>query len=154
MPNKVESSLSSELLTLLRQERYVTLSTVDHETNSPSVSAISWLYALDQKTLRFCVESRSIILDNLKKNNQMVITFIGNGSTYAISGKGKILAEEIENMPIKLALIECSVEEVKDIMFYGAKMIHEPEFEKTYDAEAASKLDSQVMDAMKRASSG
>ncbi|MDQ0298985.1 hypothetical protein J2S78_001405 [Salibacterium salarium] len=151
MANKVETSLSNELLTLLRQERYVSLSTVDYQTDAPSVSAISWLYALDQDTIRFSVESRSNIIENLKKNDSLVITFIGNGSTYAISGKGRILSEEIENMPIKLALIECSVDEVKDIMFYGAKMVREPEFEKTYDAEAALKLDNQVMDAMKRA---
>ncbi|MGY4689680.1 pyridoxamine 5'-phosphate oxidase family protein [Salibacterium sp. K-3] len=150
MPNKVETSLSEELLTLLRQERYVTLSTVDHQTKAPSVSAISWLYAVDSQTVRFCVESRSVILDNLKENDQLVITFIGNGSTYAITGKGTIISEEVDDMPIKLGLIECSVEEVKDIMFYGARIVHDPEFEKTYDAEAALKLDHQVMEAMKR----
>ncbi|MFD2704946.1 pyridoxamine 5'-phosphate oxidase family protein [Salibacterium lacus] len=153
MPNHVETCLTEELLTLLRQERYVTLSTIDHETNAPSVSAISWLYAMDSKTVRFCVESRSAILDNLRQNNQIVITFIGSGSTYAISGKGTIISEEVEDMPIKLGLIECHVKEVKDIMFYGAKIVNDPQFEKTYDAEAALKLDNQVMDAMKSASS-
>jgi hypothetical protein len=47
--------------------------------------------------------------------------------------------------------MEVSIKEVRDVMFYGSKLSVEPSYEKTYDAEAAAKLDRQVMDAIKKA---
>ncbi|MFB4164733.1 pyridoxamine 5'-phosphate oxidase family protein [Alteribacillus sp. JSM 102045] len=151
MANRVETYLTEELLTLLRQETYVSIATVDHESKAPNVNAISWVYAPDEQTVRFSVDNRSKIVENLRNNDNLVISFIANGTTYAISGKGTILEEKMENIPIKLALVECSVHEVRDVMFYGAKMISQPNYEKTYDVEAAAKLDNQVMKEMKRA---
>ncbi|MBD0379151.1 hypothetical protein [Paenibacillus sedimenti] len=39
----------------------------------------------------------------------------------------------------------------QDVMFYGARFVTEPEFEKTYDIRAAEKPAGQVFDAMKKA---
>ena len=36
-------------------------------------------------------------------------------------------------------------------MFYGSKITVVPKYDKTYDLEAAKKLDNQVMEAMKKA---
>jgi hypothetical protein len=38
---------------------------------------------------------------------------------------------------------------VRDVMFYGSKIVVEPQYDKTYDKNAAAKLDAQVMDAMR-----
>lgn len=57
----------------------------------------------------------------------------------------------MENVPLKLALVKINVLEVRDVMFYGSKIIVEPQYDKTYDQEAAMRLDRQVMDEMKRA---
>lgn len=154
MANRVDTSLSEELLTLLRQETFVLVATVDHESGAPNVKAISWVYAPDKYTIRFSVNNRSKIVENLKNNSGLVISFIADGTTYAISGEGTILKEKMDDVPIKLALVECTVQEVRDVMFYGAKMISKPSYEKTYDTEAAVKLDNQVMEEMKRAQSG
>ena len=50
-----------------------------------------------------------------------------------------------------LALIKLNIKEVRDVMFYGSKITIQPEYDKTYDLEAASRLDRQVMDAMQKA---
>ncbi|WP_252314700.1 pyridoxamine 5'-phosphate oxidase family protein [Sinobaca sp. H24] len=149
MANRMEKNLNDELLALLKKERYISLTTVDYETKAPDVRVLSWIYAPDRETLRFTIDNRSKMMENMKHNSGIVITVIGNGSTYAIAGEVKILKEEIEDVPIKLALAELDIKEVKDIMFYGAKMTLDPRYEKTYDAEAAAKLDNQVMKAMK-----
>ncbi|MFB5660716.1 pyridoxamine 5'-phosphate oxidase family protein [Alteribacillus sp. HJP-4] len=151
MANRVETSLSTELQTYLQQERYVAVSTVDHETGGPAVRAISWVYAIGDKQIRFSIDNRSRLVEDIKANDQIVLTVICKGSTYAISGRGRIFEEKMSDVPIKLALIETEVIEVRDIMFYGGKMTAEPDYEKMYDAEAAAKLDSQVMNALKRA---
>jgi hypothetical protein len=36
-------------------------------------------------------------------------------------------------------------------MFYGSKIVTEPQYDKTYDKNAAARLDTQVMEAMKKA---
>jgi hypothetical protein len=48
-------------------------------------------------------------------------------------------------------LVEISIKEVRDVMFYGSKIITEPQYDKTYDKVAAERLDKQVMEAMKKA---
>ncbi|MBY6269478.1 MAG: hypothetical protein CW344_14750, partial [Parageobacillus thermoglucosidasius] len=62
-----------------------------------------------------------------------------------------IKAEKIEGIPLKLALVDVAINEVRDVMFYGSKIIQEPKYEKMYDAQAAAKLDNQVMAALRNA---
>jgi len=151
MANRVEQTLTEELFPLLQKERYVTIATTDHETNGPNVTAISWIFAPTMETIRFAIDNRSRMLANMKAESRIVISLIANGSTYSISGSATIVTEKIEAVPLKLALVEVQIEEVRDVMFYGAKMVTEPQYDKTYDAEAAAKLDRQVMDALKKA---
>ncbi|MBU9720490.1 MULTISPECIES: pyridoxamine 5'-phosphate oxidase family protein [Bacillaceae] len=151
MANQVETKLTEELLPLLRQEQYVTLATVDFENGGPNVNAISWVYAQDETKIRFSVDNRSRIVENIRKEPRVTLTLVGAGSTYSIAGKAKILQEKMEDVPLKLALMEIDVAEVRDVMFYGARITQEPKYEKTYDKDAAEKLDKQVMAAMKKA---
>ncbi|MYL63640.1 hypothetical protein GLW07_09780 [Bacillus hwajinpoensis] len=150
MPNKVDVTLSNDLLTLLKREQYVLLSTIDHETAGPNVSAISWLYAVDQQSIVFAVDQKSRIVSNIKANDQISITLIGNESTYAITGRALLMEERMENVPLKLTKFKLDIKEVRDIMFYGAKMSVEPAYEKVYDPEAAAKLDRSVMAQLKK----
>ncbi|GAE24100.1 GTPase [Halalkalibacter wakoensis JCM 9140] len=152
MGNQVEHVLTNDILPLLQKECYVTLATVDHEKNVPNVNAISWVFATDSKTVRFAIDNRSRIVKNIQATEGVVLTLIGNGSTYSISGSAKVITEKMEEVPLKLALIEMNIEEVRDVMFYGARMTKVPSYEKTYDAEAAAKLDRQVMAALKKKS--
>lgn len=149
MANQVENEISSDLLPLLQEERYVTIATIDHETGAPSVNAISWVYAPHQTIVYFALDLRSKIVENIKANSKITLTTIANETTYSISGNASVKIEKLEDVPLKLALIEIKVDSVRDVMFYGAKISTEPSYEKTYDKDAAAKLDKQVMDAMK-----
>ncbi|MGB7998673.1 MAG: pyridoxamine 5'-phosphate oxidase family protein [Anaerobacillus sp.] len=149
MPNKVDSTLSNELLNILKREQYVLLSTIDHETAGPNMSAISWLYAADTQSIVFAVDQKSRIVTNIKANDQITITLIGNESTYAIGGRAELVEEKMEDVPLKLTMYKLHIREVRDVMFYGAKMSVAPAYEKTYDPEAAAKLDRAVMTVLK-----
>ncbi|MFZ3588092.1 pyridoxamine 5'-phosphate oxidase family protein [Bacillus sp. DJP31] len=151
MANQVEPTLTKSLFENLQREKFVTISTVDHETAGPSLRAISWVFAPNQEKVFFAIDNRSRVLQNIKKNPLIVLNMIANESTYAIYGEATIKIEKLEEVPLKLALIEISVKEVRDVMFYGSKISAEPKYEKTYDAEAAAKLDCQVMNAIKKA---
>lgn len=151
MANQVEPKLIKPLVDELQKERFVTLATVDHETGGPNVSAISWVLAKDEETIYFAVDNRSRIIENIKSNDKAVINLIANESTYSISGTASVKQEKLEGVPLKLALVEIRISEVRDVMFYGSKIVAEPQYDKTYDKDAAARLDKQVMDAMRKA---
>ncbi|WP_226675546.1 pyridoxamine 5'-phosphate oxidase family protein [Mesobacillus jeotgali] len=151
MANQVEPKLIKPLVDELQKERFVTLATVDHETGGPNVSAISWVLAKDEGTIYFAVDNRSRIIENIKSNDKAVINLIANESTYSISGTASVKQEKLEGVPLKLALVEINISEVRDVMFYGSKIVAEPQYDKTYDKDAAARLDNQVMDAMRKA---
>lgn len=151
MVNQVEPKLITQLYNELQKERFVTIATVDHETGGPNVSAISWVLAKDDSTIYFAVDNRSRVLKNIKKNKLAVINLIANESTYSIQGEAFVKEDKLKDVPLKLALIELSIKEVRDVMFYGSKIVLEPNYDKTYDIAAAERLDKQVMKAMKKA---
>ncbi|MGG1661753.1 pyridoxamine 5'-phosphate oxidase family protein [Brevibacillus sp. NRS-1366] len=151
MAETVSQSLSEELFALLQKERFVTLGTIDHESGAPSLSSLSWTFAPNVESIRFAVDNRSRILANIAKDPQVVLHLIGAGSSFAINGKAVLQAERMEGVPLKLAMVEVTIETVRDIMFYGSRISVEPQYEKTYDKNAAAKLDNQVMTALKNA---
>ncbi|MCM3568762.1 pyridoxamine 5'-phosphate oxidase family protein [Neobacillus mesonae] len=151
MVNQVEPKLMKPLFDVMQKERFVTLATIDYETGGPNVSAISWIVAKDESTIYFAIDNRSRILENLSNNNKVVINIIANESTYSIQGNAIVKEERLQDVPLKLALIEVSINEVRDVMFYGSKIVTEVQYDKTYDKRAAERLDKQVMDAMKKA---
>lgn len=145
------TALTEQLISLLQQEKLVILGTVDAETGSPNVNAISWVYAVNPNTVRFAVDARSRIVGNLRRTPQASLTLIGGGTVHAIYGRAKLVADALEEVPFKLACFDIEIDAVRDAMFYGARISVEPEYEKTYDKRAAEKLDGQVFAAMKKA---
>jgi uncharacterized pyridoxamine 5'-phosphate oxidase family protein len=151
MPNQVEPKLIKALYDELQKERFVTLATVDFENGGPNVSSISWILAKNEETIYFAVDNRSRIIQNIKHNSNVVVNLIANESTYSISGIASLKVEKLNEVPLKLALVEINIKEVRDVMFYGSKITVEPQYDKTYDKDAAARLDKQVMDAMRKA---
>ncbi|MCD7033942.1 pyridoxamine 5'-phosphate oxidase family protein [Metabacillus sp. GX 13764] len=151
MANKVETKLIEPLFQAFQKERFVTVSTIDHETGAPHVAAISWVYAPDASRLYAALDSRSRIVENIKKHPAAAVSVLANESSYCIIGNTYVKLERLEEVPLKLSLIELSISEVRDVMFYGSRISVEPQYEKTYDEKAASRLDQQVFAAMKKA---
>ncbi|MEB3054293.1 pyridoxamine 5'-phosphate oxidase family protein [Bacillus pseudomycoides] len=149
MANVVEPTLTDSLVQSLREGRIITIATIDFEKAVPNVSAISWVYAINETSIRFAIDQRSRIAENLRHHAGIVLTVMANESVFSISGEAKVLKERLDGSPLKLTAVEVSVQEVRDVMFYGAKLASEPTYEKTYDPRAAETLDNQVLTAMK-----
>jgi hypothetical protein len=150
MANQVEQKLIKPLFDELQKERFVTIATVDFETGGPNVSALSWIMAKDENTICFAVDNRSRIIQNINHNRLAVINLIANESTYSIQGEAEVIREKMEEVPLKLALVQIKIQEVRDVMFYGSKIVTAPAYDKTYDKDAAARLDNQVMDAIRK----
>lgn len=144
-------ALSEQLFSRLQKENLVLLATIDAETGSPSVSAISWVYAVSPTQVRFAIDQRSRIVANVKSHPQVTLTVFGEGTVNALYGTASVVTDALDGVPFKLTCIDVHLEAVRDAMFYGSRLSVEPEYEKTYDKRAAEKLDGQVFDAMKKA---
>lgn len=149
--SEVPTALSEELLAQLQKEKFILLSTIDADTGGPANNAISWVYAPNSSTVRFAIDARSRIVGNLEKNPNATVAFFALGSLHVVYGKAKLVTEQLEGVPFKLTCYDIAIDAVRDAMFYGSRIIAEPEYEKTYDKRAAEKLDNQVFDAMKKA---
>lgn len=153
MATKSVSSLNETQFQLLQKECYVIVNTVDPVAHTPYVNAISWVYAPDVETIVFAVDNRSNALKNIQENENISITLIGDETTSVINGTAVVIDEHLDSVPIKLAKVKVHINEIRDAMFYGAKIAQPPQYEKTYDPQAAARLDKQVMSALKESSS-
>lgn len=141
---EAQTTITPEMAPYLGGETLIFLSTVDAASQTPSISAISWVKMLDERTIRFSVATSSRIVDNIKANGRVSIAFIGNETVYSLTGDAHILEENMEGIAMKLAKLEIRLDQVFNSMFWGAKITQEPTYEKTYDPEKAKKLDEEV----------
>ncbi|MCI3919726.1 pyridoxamine 5'-phosphate oxidase family protein [Paenibacillus sp. TRM 82003] len=149
--SEVVTVLSQEMISQLQQEKLVLLSTIDADNGGPVTSAISWVYAPNESTVRFAVDGRSRIVANVRANERVNVTLFAEGSVHAVYGRAKVVKDPLEDVPFALVCVDIEIDAVRDAMFYGAKIAVEPAYEKTYDKRAAEKLDNQVFAAMKKA---
>ncbi|WP_270181562.1 pyridoxamine 5'-phosphate oxidase family protein [Alkalihalobacillus sp. CinArs1] len=142
------TELTEDLASFLNGEKLVMLSTIDYETSTPNVSAISWVKALDKNNIRFSVTSNSRTVENVKGNKGVVLSIIGLETVYSIQGNASILEKAMSGVSLKLAKINVEVEQVIESMFWGAKITADPQFEKTYNKDKAEALDLEVYTAL------
>jgi hypothetical protein len=142
------TSLTKEQTDLLNSETLILLSTVDAETTTPGINAISWVKAYSETKIRFSVTNSSRIVANIKANPGVTLAFIGLETVFSIVGQASILEDKMDGVAMPLAKIEVEITGIFDSMFWGAKIIQEPKFEKTYDLQKAKALDESVFAAL------
>lgn len=140
--------LSQDMQENLQNFQLVFISTIKDQTK-PIVNAISWIYASTSHTIRFAVDSRSMLLENLRQNSRVAMTIFYKNSVYTLYGDSKIIQELIDGVSLKLSMVEVTIDSIFETMFYGSKITVQPEYEKDYNKEAAEKLDKEVMNALK-----
>lgn len=149
--SKSFTELPESLFQVMQKETFALLHTSDAESGRPTSSAISWIYAPDPRRLRFSLDARSRLVENLKARPDVCVTLFGDNSVFAVYGKARVLTERLEGVPFPLVCADVDIESVRDAMFYGSRLTSLPEYEKTYDKRAADRLDQQVFEAMRKA---
>jgi len=150
MANKMEQRLNEEQLRALSSLPLVFLITHDSSKQWPITHAISWVHAADDRTVRFAIEEESLLVSTLKSHPIFTLIFFAAKSAYSLTCTDVNRYEPKNDLPLALALFEGHVEEVRDILFYGAEIKESPEVVKAYDEEAAKRLDEQVHEALRR----
>lgn len=147
--NEAASQLSAELVHYLQGPRLVIVTTLDADTKWPTNNAITWVFAADDQTVRLAADAKGRIMGNIRADERVLLTVLAQGACYTIEGTGRIAADNLDGVSIKLGCAEVAVKAVRDITFWGGKIIQEPEYDVTYDKALKEKLDSGVFAAMK-----
>lgn len=150
MADQPLSELPAELVSFLQGGRLALLVTADAEGGPANVHAVSWVLARDAKTVLLAADVRSRLVRNLKADSQVVLVVPGAGGMWSIGARAEVEAENLEGAPLKLARFRLDVGVVRNVMFFGSRLVREPEYDVTYNPEAATRLDAQVYEALRR----
>jgi hypothetical protein len=144
----VESALSQEMEDLLQGQTLVFCHTYSKSLGKVIATALSWVFAIDSKTVRFAVDCKSKIVEAVNDDSEITLSFIEHESVYSISGPARVRVEKTQDMTLKMAIIEIEVQDLRDITFYGAQITQQPKFIKTYKESLIKKLDNEVKEAV------
>lgn len=147
--NSPPAELSQKLVDDLQDPRLVLVTTMDAESGWPSNNLITWVVAADPQTLRLAADAKGRILTNVRRDSRLLLTVMAQGACYTIEGNGRIAAENLEGISLKLGCAEVKVTAVRDVTFWGGKITAEPEYDVTYDQALKVKLDTGVFAAMR-----
>ncbi len=112
------NQLPERAMHYLQVGRLVVLATVD-ERGWPDTCPISWIVALDPGTLRLAISREVSTYHNLLNNENVMISLLGGAMTLGIRGRARILADDMLEVPLPMAMVEVQVDEVKDDSVIG-----------------------------------
>ncbi len=117
MPARKESiEMPPDLLEYLQGGHVVVLVTVDPR-GFPELSLITWVLAIDDRTIRFVAGAHNPSAKNVLRNGCVALQILGPRIAYAIKGKARLLKEHIEATSFPESLFEMAVEEVYENRF-------------------------------------
>lgn len=143
------SGLSAELFEYLQAPRPVLVTTLDADSKGPYNSLISWVLAIDADTIRLAADGKGHVMGNIRADGRTLLTLLTQGTAFAVEGQAVIRSEELPGVSLKLACAELKISAVREIMFWGGKLVAEPAFDVTYDKALKEKLDTGVLAGMK-----
>jgi flavin reductase (DIM6/NTAB) family NADH-FMN oxidoreductase RutF len=146
--SKVITELSSEMIQQLQGQNIVFLNVVDKASGDIYSTALSWVYALNPTAIRFAIDAKSDFVRIVQEDPRVLLNFVSQDTVLSVKGKGVVKVSKTEELTLKMALIEVQVDEIRDIMFYGGKIVTQPAFVKTYNADLIKKLDNEMKSAL------
>ncbi|MFD1776255.1 MULTISPECIES: pyridoxamine 5'-phosphate oxidase family protein [Paenibacillus] len=142
------TELTAGMISELQGQSIVILNVVNKENGDIFSTALSWVYAVGPQTIRFAIDAKSDFVRILKEDPKLVLNFFSHETVYSIKGTAVVKVSKTEDITLKMALLEVEIQEIRDIIFYGGKMVTLPTFVKTYKAELIKKLDDEMKNAL------
>lgn len=147
MASKAAFELSRTQQDTLNEMPLTFLITFDEPKRWPITHAISWVQAPNEMTIRLALTKNSHVITLLTNEKTASLIFIEGGLAYSIALSHVHEFEPSVKPALHLRFFEGKVEEVRNISFYGASY-GQPDIVKTYDVEAAEKLDREVKESL------
>ncbi len=142
--------LPRELIDLMRDLGVfpVVVGTVDKEGNQ-HMTFITWIYPVDERTLRFAVSSKAKTAQNVRDTGKVAIQIFAPDKSLTCYGVAKEVIEKIEGVPFDVSVFELSIENVENSLFPGSTITGVIPFAHTGNVLKMVELDEKVMKALK-----
>lgn len=105
--------MPGELVTWLSGGRLIVAATLGRD-GLPYTMVLNSAVALDGRRVRFALDRRTQSLKNVEAGGAIMLQVIGDGFIYGVRGTARVVAAQMRHAPVPSALIEVSVELVKD----------------------------------------
>lgn len=120
--------LPANAINYIRGGRIVIVATVD-ASGRPNSAPFSWIVAKDSQTLRLGIGLGQATLENIRHSGFVSCSITAPELHLSFRGPARVIREAIPEIPIPTAVVEITVEEVKDDALIGpidgeAKNIH------------------------------
>lgn len=136
----VSEELPQELMSILQGQPLTIISSLSPDQKIPEMHAISWVHALSLRKLQMLVGLRSRVANNLLAHSEVGLVVFGMHSVFSVQGVAVLRQQRVPEIPIPLTLFAIEVQQVRDVMFFGAKVLELPRYGVTYDHDAAERL--------------
>lgn len=80
----------------------------------PITTIMTWVVALDSRTLAFAVDQRGHAISNIRGNGHVALEILGDNITIGCRGEARIAAESMASPPFPSAKVLVSIEEVRN----------------------------------------
>ncbi len=142
--------LPRELIDLMRDLGVfpVVVGTADGEGNI-HMTFITWVYPIDERTLRLAVSSRAKTAENIRKTGRVAIQIFAPDKSLTCYGPAREVLERIEDVPFDVSVFEMSIEVVENSLFPGSTITGIIPFAHTGNVQKMVELDAKVLKALK-----
>lgn len=120
MSRDLGSELPAQALEALAGGRLVVVATVD-EDGWPYTMVMNWAAARDASTVRLSLDNRTRTLANIRRNGRVMLEVLADGVIVGVRGSARIIQENMAHAPIPSAMVEVTVEHVKDDLIDGVE---------------------------------
>ena len=142
-----QTILTKEWVDTFNRSPLIGVITVNPDTLESQINAVSWSRANEETgQIRIAVGHQSECIEYLQKGSPITLGLIDQKGYYMFRGKAKL--SDLKKDTIKYYVIDCLIEEIKDVMFYGGAINQAPTYIKTYDASLAEKIDNEIYQAL------
>jgi CBS domain-containing protein len=121
----IGGELTDKIMQNLEHVPTLILATVD-EDGWPHTAPMSWIKVKDRRTLSMAIHRDIASLRNIRRSGKVRLVAMGRGMAISIRGFAKIVKEEMESSPFPAAVVEVTVDEIKDDLAVGRPEQAEP----------------------------
>jgi hypothetical protein len=110
--------LPQSVINYIRGGRIVIIATADAD-GRPNSAPFSWVVAVDTQRVRFAANHGIATLENVRRNGYASLTITAPDLHYTFRGSARVIKENVEAIPFPAAVVEVTVEDVKDDSLIG-----------------------------------
>ncbi len=119
------------------------------QNNDIHLAFVSWVYPLDERTIRVALSANSASAKNLRETGKVSIMLFAPDKALSCYGSAKMVLEKIDSVKFPVSVFEISVDRVENNLFPGATITGIIPFVHTGDLKKAVELDLAVLEALK-----